>query len=146
MRDRQRRGRVRPAGALATALGGTLIVLTVTAGPALADSAAPSSTASAPASTSPTSSPSFGIGSAISTSRRPPTSAMATLGVDAASGSAAPLASTSSAPALLPTGVNAGQGAATRTPLLSEVGAGAALALLLVAMRYGRRRTGAHRG
>jgi len=71
---------------------------------------------------------------------------MATLGVDAASGSAGPIESTSSAPALLPTGVNAGHGARTAPPLLSDIGAGAALALLAGMLVQWRRRTGAHRG
>jgi hypothetical protein len=146
MRDRQRRGWLSPVRALATVLGGTLIVLTATAAPALADSGSPSSTPSATAASSPSSSPSLGIGSAISTSRRPPASALATLGVDAASGSAAPLESASSVPALLPTGVNAGHGAVTGTPLLSEVGAGVALALLAAVVLYRRRRTGTHHG
>jgi len=140
MRARHQRSRFGPARALASVLGGTLIVLAAGAGPALA--ADPSATATS----SPASGPSLGIGSAISTSRRPPASAMATLGVDAASGSAGPIESTSSAPALLPTGVNAGHGARTAPPLLSDIGAGAALALLAGMLVQWRRRTGAHRG
>lgn len=143
MRARHQRSRFGPARALASVLGGTLIVLAAGAGPALA--ADPSATATAPATSSPASGPSLGIGSAISTSRRPPASAMATLGVDAASGSAGPIESTSSAPALLPTGVNAGHGARTAPPLLSDIGAGAALALLAGMLVQWRRRTGAHR-
>jgi hypothetical protein len=48
-------------------------------------------------------------------------------------------------PALLPTGVNAGHGSRTGAPLLSEVGGGAALALLAGALLGYRRRTAAHR-
>jgi hypothetical protein len=143
MRDRQQRGRFGPARALASVLGGALIVLAAGAGPALA--ADPSATATAPATSSPSASPSLGIGSAISTSRRPPASAMATLGVGAASGSAAPIESASSVPALLPTGVNAGHGTRTRVPLLSEIGAAVGGASLMLAfVLYYRRRPGSH--